>query len=54
MSTVQTHTQTGTDQLLGERRAERVQFVRVLRGALEQLVDGDGSAHRHHTQHCEA
>lgn len=49
-----THAKTGTDQLLGERCAEGVQFVRALRGSVEQVTDGDGAARRHHIQRCGA
>lgn len=46
-----THTHTGTDQVVGESRAEGVQFVRALGGSVEQVADGNGTARRHHIQH---
>lgn len=49
--TVQPHTNTGTDQILGESGAEGVQRVRALRSPIKQVTDGDGTARRHHTQH---
>lgn len=56
LQTVQTHThrKTGTDQLLGEFCAEGVQYVGALRGSVEQVADGDGTARRRHIQHCGA
>lgn len=47
-----THTHTGTDQVLGERCAEGVHYVRVLGGSVEQVADGDGAARCHRVQHC--
>lgn len=49
-----THRETDTDQLMGECCAESVQYVRALRGSVEQVTDGDGAARRRHIQHCGA
>lgn len=47
-----THTLRGTDQDLAECCAEGVQCVRALRGSVEQVTDGDGTARCHWIQHC--
>lgn len=45
---------TGTDQVLGKYRAERVNLVGVLRRPIQQVTSGDGSAHCHrHAHHWE-
>lgn len=49
--TVQSHTNTGTDQIFGESCAEGVQHVRALRSSIKQVIDGDGTARCHHAQH---
>lgn len=42
-----------THEVVGERCAEGVEFVRVLSGSLQQVTDGDAAAHRHHVHHLE-